>query len=199
MKSPPIEILPDERKDIETRLRRASEEGFRLVVTSGGTGLSPRDVTPEATLAVIDKHVPGIAELMRLESLKITPRAALSRAVCGIRQSTLIINLPGSVKGVRECLAAVRADSGACRGDFEAIIVGLRRVEMDTTLTGYVPIFLFMAVAFLFPTVTLLIARLIRPNTGGKGKLCLMSAASIRIPTRASDMRFVITSLPSCS
>ena len=81
-----IEILPDERKDIETRLRRASEEGFRLVVTSGGTGLSPRDVTPEATLAVIDKHVPGIAELMRLESLKITPRAALSRAVCGIRQ-----------------------------------------------------------------------------------------------------------------
>ena len=65
-------------------------------------------MTPEATLAVIDKNVPGIAELMRLESLKITPRAALSRAVCGIRQSTLIINLPGSVKGVRECLTAVR-------------------------------------------------------------------------------------------
>jgi molybdenum cofactor synthesis domain-containing protein len=103
-----VEILPDERPQIETRLRRASEEGFRLVVTSGGTGLSPRDVTPEATLAVIEKHVPGIAELMRLESLKVTPRAALSRAVCGIRGSTLIINLPGSVKGVRECLAAVR-------------------------------------------------------------------------------------------
>jgi molybdopterin adenylyltransferase len=103
-----IEVLPDERADIESRLRRASEEGFRLVVTSGGTGLSPRDVTPEATLAVIDRHVPGIAELMRLESLKVTPRAALSRAVSGIRQSTLIINLPGSVKGVRECLAAVR-------------------------------------------------------------------------------------------
>ena len=78
------------------------------MVTAGGTGLSPRDVTPEATLAVIDRHVPGIAELMRLESLKVTPRAALSRAVSGIRQSTLIINLPGSVKGVRECLAAVR-------------------------------------------------------------------------------------------
>lgn len=104
----PVEILPDERPQIETRLRRASEEGFRLVVTSGGTGLSPRDVTPEATLAVIEKHVPGIAELMRLESLKITPRAALSRAVCGVRGATLIINLPGSVKGVRECLAAVR-------------------------------------------------------------------------------------------
>src|SRR5437773_11843399 len=103
-----IEILPDERADIESRLRRASDEGFLLVVTSGGTGLSPRDVTPEATQAVIDRNVPGIADLMRMESLKITPRAALSRAVSGIRGSTLIINLPGSVKGVRECLAAVR-------------------------------------------------------------------------------------------
>jgi len=103
-----IEILPDERPQIESRLRKASEEGFLLVVTSGGTGLSPRDVTPEATLAVIDRTVPGIAELMRLESLKVTPRAALSRAVSGIRKATLIINLPGSVKGVRECLTAVR-------------------------------------------------------------------------------------------
>src|SRR5436309_13961934 len=103
-----VEILPDERAGIESRLRRASDEGFRLVVTSGGTGLSPRDVTPEATQAVIDRNVPGIADLMRLESLKITPKAALSRAISGIRQSTLIINLPGSVKGVRECLAAVR-------------------------------------------------------------------------------------------
>ena len=103
-----VEILPDERPQIESRLRKASEEGFLLVVTSGGTGLSPRDVTPEATLAVIDRTVPGIAELMRLESLKATPRAALSRAVCGIRKATLIINLPGSVKGVRECLTAVR-------------------------------------------------------------------------------------------
>jgi len=103
-----VEVLPDEREQIESRLRRASEENYRLVVTSGGTGLSPRDVTPEATLAVIDREVPGVAELMRLESFKVTPRAALSRAVAGIRQSTLIINLPGSVKGVRECLAAVR-------------------------------------------------------------------------------------------
>src|SRR5262245_44917228 len=105
----PIQVLPDERPQIEFRLKRAAEEGFRLVVTSGGTGLSPRDVTPEATLAVIDRHVPGIAELMRWESFKITPRASLSRAVAGIRGATLIINLPGSVKGVRECLAAVRA------------------------------------------------------------------------------------------
>src|SRR5690242_10950214 len=73
-----VEVLPDERAQIEARLRKASDEDFRLVVTSGGTGLSPRDVTPEATLAVIDRQVPGISELMRLESLKITPRAALS-------------------------------------------------------------------------------------------------------------------------
>jgi len=103
-----VEILPDERAEIESRLRRAADEGFQIVVTSGGTGLSPRDVTPEATLAVIDRNVPGIAEMMRVESLKVTPRAALSRAVSGIRQSTLIINLPGSVKGVRECLTVVR-------------------------------------------------------------------------------------------
>jgi molybdopterin adenylyltransferase len=103
-----VEILPDERSAIESRLRWASDEDLRLVVTSGGTGLSPRDVTPEATVAVVDRPVPGIAELMRIESLKITPRAALSRAVAGIRRSTLIINLPGSVKGVRECLSAVR-------------------------------------------------------------------------------------------
>src|SRR5205807_7989733 len=82
--------------------------GLLRVVTSGRTRLSPRDVTPEATLAVIDRSVPGIAEVMRLESLKATPRAALSRAVSGIRKATLIINLPGSVKGVRECLTAVR-------------------------------------------------------------------------------------------
>ena len=103
-----IEILPDVRSEIESRLRRAGDEEFLLVVTSGGTGLSPRDVTPEATQAVIDRSVPGIAEMMRLESLKMTPRAALSRAVSGVRGSTLIINLPGSVKGVRECLTAVR-------------------------------------------------------------------------------------------
>jgi molybdenum cofactor synthesis domain-containing protein len=102
-----VDILPDEKPAIEARLRLAANEGFHLVVTSGGTGLSPRDVTPEATLAVIEKNVPGIADLMRLESLKITPRAALSRAVSGIRGATLIINLPGSVKGVRECLMAV--------------------------------------------------------------------------------------------
>jgi len=103
-----IEILPDERSAIEARLRSACSEGFQIIATTGGTGLSPRDVTPEATLAVIEKTVPGIPELMRFEGAKSTPRAALSRAACGIRGVTLIINLPGSVKGVRECLGAVR-------------------------------------------------------------------------------------------
>ena len=103
-----IEVLPDDRAAIESRLRRASQTGLDLIVTTGGTGLSPRDVTPEATLAVIDRQVPGLAELMRMEGLKNTPRAVLSRAVSGICGATLIINLPGSVKGVRECLGAVR-------------------------------------------------------------------------------------------
>src|SRR5262245_37626666 len=102
-----IDILPDERSAIEFRLREAAASAIDVVVTTGGTGLSPRDVTPEATEAVIDREVPGFAELMRREGAKNTPRAALSRAVAGIRGSTLIINLPGSVKGVRECLGAL--------------------------------------------------------------------------------------------
>ena len=102
-------IVPDEVERIAAQLREFADDGHcDLIVTTGGTGVSTRDVTPEATLAVIDRQAPGIAELMRLESLKITPKAALSRAVSGIRASTLIINLPGSVKGVRECLTAVR-------------------------------------------------------------------------------------------
>ena len=88
--------------------KSACDEGISLIVTTGGTGLSPRDVTPDATQAVVDKLIPGITELMRFEGFKSTPRAALSRAVAGVRGSTLIINLPGSVKGVRECLGAVR-------------------------------------------------------------------------------------------
>ena len=102
-------LIPDEQVLIErTLIELVDSVRCQLVLTTGGTGPAARDVTPEATLAVIDRHVPGIPELMRLESLKITPRAALSRATAGIRQATLIINLPGSVKGVRECLSAVR-------------------------------------------------------------------------------------------
>ena len=102
-----VAILPDERAAIEARLREAVDAGMDLLVTTGGTGLSPRDVTPEATRAVIDREAPGLAELMRREGAKNTPKAALSRAVSGLAGRTLIVNLPGSVKGVRECLAAL--------------------------------------------------------------------------------------------
>ncbi len=90
-----------------TLIEFADEHKLDLILTTGGTGLSPRDNTPEATLSVIDRLVPGIAEAIRVESLKKTPKAMLSRAVSGTRGKTLIINLPGSVKGVRECLAVV--------------------------------------------------------------------------------------------
>src|SRR5205085_6194815 len=102
------EILPDERELISGRLRHYADAGeANLIVTTGGTGLAMRDVTPEATKDVIEREAPGLAELMRAESLKITPLAALSRAVCGVRGRTLIVNLPGSVRGARENLAAI--------------------------------------------------------------------------------------------
>jgi molybdenum cofactor synthesis domain-containing protein len=102
------EIVPDEQPLIEETLTRwADAEGYDLIVTSGGTGISPRDVTPQATLNVVRYQVPGLAELMRSVSLQKTPMAALSRAVAGVRGKTLIVNLPGSPKGVRECLEAI--------------------------------------------------------------------------------------------
>ncbi|MCL2402078.1 MAG: MogA/MoaB family molybdenum cofactor biosynthesis protein [Oscillospiraceae bacterium] len=101
-------IIPDEREVIEQELIKCADElDIALVMTTGGTGFSPRDITPEATIAVCDKLAPGIPEAMRLESLKITPRAALSRSQAGIRGGTLIVNLPGSPKAVRENLEAV--------------------------------------------------------------------------------------------
>jgi molybdopterin adenylyltransferase len=100
-------VVPDDRDEIEQALMGWAGEGYTLVATTGGTGISPRDNTPQATLAVVDYQVPGMAELMRLESFKHTPMAALSRAVVGVRGRTLIVNLPGSPKGVRECLAAI--------------------------------------------------------------------------------------------
>ncbi len=100
-------IIPDERFEIEQTLIALASEGLDLVVTTGGTGVSPRDVTPEATLAVIDRALPGMAEAMRQASLAVTPHAMLSRAVAGLRGQTLIINLPGSPRGVRENLAVV--------------------------------------------------------------------------------------------
>ena len=102
------EIVPDDRETIEERLRRwTDEDGLDLIVTTGGTGLTSRDVTPEATLAVVQRQVPGMAEAMRIETLKNTPMAMVSRSVVGIRGRTLIINLPGSPKAVKECLAVV--------------------------------------------------------------------------------------------
>jgi len=103
-----VMIVPDEVETIRRKLWEDSESGaFDLIITTGGTGLAPRDVTPEATLGVIEKLVPGLTELMRMEGMKSNPRAALSRGVAGLRKKTLIINLPGSVRGVRESLAAV--------------------------------------------------------------------------------------------
>jgi molybdopterin adenylyltransferase len=102
------EIIPDEKGLIVAELVRwADEDNLDVVITTGGTGLTPRDITPEATLAVIDRIVPGFAEAMRAESLKKTPHAMLSRAVAGTRGKCLIINLPGSPKAVRECLEVI--------------------------------------------------------------------------------------------
>lgn len=101
-------VVPDDQPQIEAILRAWSDDPpVDLLVTTGGTGFSPRDVTPEATLAVCDRLTPGIPEAMRYASLQITPRAMLSRAQAGIRKQTLIINLPGSPKAARENLEAV--------------------------------------------------------------------------------------------
>lgn len=103
-----MDILPDEQKELEAKLIHYSDETEAdLIITTGGTGFAPRDTTPEATLAVATRNVPGIAEAMRYESLKITPKACLSRAASVIRGNTLIINLPGSPKAARENLNAV--------------------------------------------------------------------------------------------
>jgi len=100
------QVIPDEKDLIKAKLIEYSSR-VDLIITTGGTGLSPRDVTPDATLEVIDREIPGIAEAMRFEGLRKTRRAVLSRAVAGVRGSTLIINLPGSPKAVKEGLETV--------------------------------------------------------------------------------------------
>jgi molybdenum cofactor synthesis domain-containing protein len=103
------EILSDDLEPLAASLRAyADRDDVNLVVTTGGTGLSPRDNTPEATRAVIEREVPGLAEAMRAETLKQTPTAMLSRGLCGTRSGALVVNLPGSPKGVRECFAVIR-------------------------------------------------------------------------------------------
>lgn len=102
------EIVPDEKERIEEVLKRwADELDLELILTTGGTGFTPRDVTPEATRAVIEKEAPGLAEAMRAASLQKTPHAMLSRAVAGIRGRTLIVNLPGSPRAARENLEVI--------------------------------------------------------------------------------------------
>ena len=98
-------VLPDERKMLSDEMKRIADNDIAdLILTTGGTGFSPRDWTPEATMDVIERIVPGIPEAMRAYSLQITKRAMLSRAAAGIRRGTLIINMPGSPKAVSECL-----------------------------------------------------------------------------------------------
>ncbi len=101
-------VVPDDEDAISKMLISwADDSGADLILTTGGTGLSPRDVTPEATMAVVERFVPGMAEAMRMASLRKTPHAMISRAVVGVRGTTLIINLPGSPKGAIENLEAV--------------------------------------------------------------------------------------------
>lgn len=102
------EIVPDEADIIAGKLIEWADEGsVDIILTTGGTGLGTRDVTPEATLSIVDKVAPGFTEAMRAETFKASPHAILSRAVAGIRRKCLIINLPGSPKGVRECLEVI--------------------------------------------------------------------------------------------
>jgi molybdopterin adenylyltransferase len=101
-------VVPDDLEPLAELLREfADRDDVNLVITTGGTGLSPRDNTPEATLAVIEREAPGLAEAMRSETLKNTAMAMISRGVCGIRSGTLIVNLPGSPKAVRESFAVI--------------------------------------------------------------------------------------------
>jgi len=123
-----VVIVPDEESLIADEMRRQiDEKGMDLVVTTGGTGVGPRDVTPEATRGVIEKELPGFCEAMRMESFRITPFSLISRAVCGIRAKSIIVNLPGSPKAAAECfsfiagalphaLEKVKGDTGDCAG-----------------------------------------------------------------------------------
>ena len=102
-----MEVVPDDLALIEDRLQHFVGEGAQVILTTGGTGLTPDDVTPEATLRVIDREAPGIAERIRVLAIQSQPRAALARGLAGVRKKTLIVNLPGSTSGVRDGLAAI--------------------------------------------------------------------------------------------
>jgi molybdenum cofactor synthesis domain-containing protein len=105
-----VVIVPDEADLIADTIKsQIDEKGVDLVVTTGGTGVGPRDVTPEATRAVIDKELPGFSEVMRMESFRITPHSLISRAVCGTRGTSIIVNLPGSPRAAAECLSFIES------------------------------------------------------------------------------------------
>jgi molybdopterin adenylyltransferase len=121
------EVLPDEKTRIAAVLESLSDSGdVDLILTTGGTGVAPRDVTPEATREVIERELPGMTEAMRAESCKKTPNAMISRAVAGIRKQTLIVNLPGSPRAVRENLAVV----------LPALSHAIEKIKGDTTECG---------------------------------------------------------------
>ena len=123
-------VIPDDQSVIESELRRMADEcGGCLVVTTGGTGPAPRDVTPEATIAVCEKQLPGFGELMRATSLRFVPTAILSRQVAGIRGRTLIVNLPGRPKAIRENLEAVFPAIPYCID-----LIGGPRLETDESV-----------------------------------------------------------------
>lgn len=101
-------VIPDEEELIvDTLTKLVDSEGIDVVITTGGTGLSPRDRTPEATKRVIEREIPGFSEIMRIESFKITPFGIISRGICGTRKESIIVNLPGSPKAAKECLSFV--------------------------------------------------------------------------------------------
>jgi molybdopterin adenylyltransferase len=133
---PDYKIIPDDRATIEAELRRmADESGCCLVVTTGGTGPAPRDVTPEATRAVIEKELPGFGELMRGTSLRYVPTAILSRQTAGIRGRTLVLNLPGRPKAIRENLEAVFPAIPYCID-----LIGGPRLETSEAMKSFRPL-----------------------------------------------------------
>ena len=121
-------MVNDDLEPLSHKLRAYADlEHVNLIVTTGGTGLAPRDNTPEATLAVIEREAPGLAEAMRMETLKQTPMAMISRGVCGIRSGALIINLPGSPNSVRESFAVIKP----VLGHAIALLVGKPHDQAD--------------------------------------------------------------------
>lgn len=134
------DVIPDEKKQIEETLLSWCLKGCNVILTTGGTGCSPRDVTPEATRAVIEKELPGMSQVMLNKSYSLTEMAMLSRSVCGIRMKSLIVNLPGSVKGSKECfrfvLNAIPHAVALINDDMEGVLSAHRQIQGGVDLGG---------------------------------------------------------------